>query len=310
MTTKAINTSPFRAVATLTYSRPALVLALLLLAPMLWLGVIYLGSLFALFAQSFFHVDEFSGVIVYEVGLSTYAELLTQANLDIIMRSLVMATVVTIAAAIVSVPLAVYIAFHAGPRLKAVLFAAVLLPLWSSYLVRVYAWKLILAKEGIVSWFAGMTGTQGLIDWALNLPVVGGPSLSTSYIGTFVVFLYIWLPYAILPVHAALERVPRTLLDAAADLGAKPGETFRHVILPLIVPGIAAGSIFTFALTLGDYIIPGIIGPTPLFIGQAVLAHQGAAGNLPLAAAFSVAPLVILAVYLYIARRLGAFDAL
>jgi putative spermidine/putrescine transport system permease protein len=310
MTTKAINTSPFRALATLTYSRPALVLGLLLLAPMLWLGVIYLGSLFALFAQSLFHVDEFSGVIVYELGLSTYAELLTQANLDIIMRSLVMATIVTIAAAFVSVPLAVYIALHAGPRLKAVLYAAVLLPLWSSYLVRVYAWKLILAKEGIVSWFAGMTGTQGLIDSALNLPVVGGPSLSTSYIGTFIVFLYIWLPYAILPVHAALERVPRTLLDAAADLGAKPGETFRHVILPLIIPGIAAGSIFTFALTLGDYIIPGIIGPTPLFIGQAVLAHQGAAGNLPLAAAFSVAPLVILAGYLYVARRLGAFDAL
>jgi putative spermidine/putrescine transport system permease protein len=310
MTTKAANESPFRALSTFTYARPHVVLVLLLLAPMLWLGVIYLGSLFALFAQSFFHVDEFSGVIVREVGLSTYAELFTQANLDIIMRSMTMAALVTIAAAFVSVPLAVYIALHAGPRLKAVLYAAVLLPLWSSYLVRVYAWKLILAKEGIVSWLAGTIGAQPLIDWALNLPVVGGPSLSTSYIGTFIVFLYIWLPYAILPVHAALERVPRTLLDAAADLGAKPGEAFRHVILPLIVPGIAAGSIFTFSLTLGDYIIPGIIGPTPLFIGQAVLAHQGAAGNLPLAAAFSVAPLVILAAYLYVARRLGAFDAL
>ena len=311
MTTKAVAAiGPLRRVATFTYARPRLVLGLLLLPPMLWLGVIYLGSLFALFAQSFFHIDEFSGVIIREVGLSTYGELLTPANTDILLRSMTMAALVTIAAAFVSVPLALYIALYAGPRLKAVLYAAVLLPLWSSYLVRVYAWKLILAKEGIVSWAAGTVGAQSAIDWALNLPVVGGPSLSTSYIGTFIVFLYIWLPYAILPVHAALERVPRTLLDAAADLGARPGAAFRHVIVPLIVPGIAAGSIFTFSLTLGDYIIPGIIGPTPLFIGQAVLAHQGAAGNLPLAAAFSVAPLVILAVYLYLARRLGAFDAL
>ena len=308
--TAAVARNPLRQAATFAYGRPTLVLVLLLLPPLLWLGVIYLGSLFALFAQSFFHIDDFSGVIVREFGLSTYEELFTPANMDILLRSMTMAALVTIAAAFVSVPVALYIALYAGPKLKAVLFAAVLLPLWSSYLVRVYAWKLILAKEGIVSWAASATGTTPVIDWALNLPVIGGPSLSTSYIGTFVVFLYIWLPYAILPVHAALERVPRTLLDASADLGAKPGETFRHVILPLIVPGIAAGSIFTFSLTLGDYIIPGIIGPTPLFIGQAVLAHQGAAGNLPLAAAFSVAPLMILGVYLYIARRLGAFDAL
>ena len=308
--TAAVARNPLRQAATFVYGRPTLVLFLLLLPPLLWLGVIYLGSLFALFAQSFFHIDDFSGVIVREFGISTYEELFTPANMDILLRSMTMAALVTIAAAFVSVPVALYIALYAGPKLKAVLFAAVLLPLWSSYLVRVYAWKLILAKEGIVSWAASATGTTPVIDWALNLPVIGGPSLSTSYIGTFVVFLYIWLPYAILPVHAALERVPRTLLDASADLGAKPGETFRHVILPLIVPGIAAGSIFTFSLTLGDYIIPGIIGPTPLFIGQAVLAHQGAAGNLPLAAAFSVAPLMILGVYLYIARRLGAFDAL
>ncbi len=302
--------SPLRQLATFSYARPGFVLLLLLLPPLLWLGVIYLGSLFALFAQSFFHIDDFSGVIVREIGLSTYAELLTPANMDILLRSLTMAALVSIAAAFVAVPLALYMALYAGPRLKTLLYAAVLLPLWSSYLVRVYAWKLILAKEGIISWAAGSIGAQGAIDWALNIPVIGGPSLSTSYIGTFIVFLYIWLPYAILPVHAALERVPRSLLDAASDLGARPGEAFRHVIVPLIIPGIAAGSIFTFSLTLGDYIIPGIIGPTPLFIGQAVLAHQGAAGNLPLAAAFSVAPLAILGVYLYLARRLGAFDAL
>lgn len=294
----------------LFHRHPGAVAGLLLLGPLLWLGIIYLGSLFALFMQSFFHVDDFSGVIVRDFGWSTYQELLTPANIDILVRTAAMAALVTVCAALVAVPIALYMALHAGPRLKALLYVGVLLPLWSSYLVRVYAWKLILAKEGIISWLVSRLHAQPLLDALLGLPTIGGPSLSTSYIGTFIVFLYIWLPYAILPVHASLERVPRSLLDAAADLGATPPVAIRKVVLPLIVPGIAAGSIFTFSLTLGDYIIPGIIGPTPLFIGQAVLAHQGAAGNLPLAAAFSVAPVLILAVYLAIARRFGAFDAL
>lgn len=285
-------------------------LTALLVPPLMWLGVVYLGSLFALFAQSFFHIDEFSGVIVHKFGLETYANLFRRANLDIIQRSATMAALVTVAASIVALPIALYMALYARPRLKAVFFVGVLLPLWSSYLVRVYAWKLILAKEGIANWLAAHLGLSGALNAVLALPGIGGPSLSTSYIGTFIVFLYVWLPYAILPIHAALERVPKSLLEAAADLNASSRATFVHVVLPLIIPGIAAGSIFTFSLTLGDYIIPGIIGPPPLFIGQAVLAHLGAAGNLPLAAAFSVAPLLILAGYLYVARRLGAFDAL
>jgi len=176
--------------------------------------------------------------------------------------------------------------------------------------VRVYAWKLILAKEGIVTWFAGKIHLTWALDAVLATPVLGGPSLSISYIGSFLVFLYIWLPFMILPIVAALERVPSSLTEASADLGATPHQTFRKVILPLAFPGVVAGSIFTFSLTLGDYIIPGIIGNSRPFIGQAVYQLQGTAGNIPLAAAFTIVPIIIMAIYLTIARRLGAFDAL
>jgi putative spermidine/putrescine transport system permease protein len=182
--------------------------------------------------------------------------------------------------------------------------------LWSNYLVRVYAWKLILAKEGAITWVFGKLHLSWLLDGVLAIPVIGGPSLSASYIGTCIVFIYIWLPYMILPIEAALERVPRSLLEASADLGARPGETLRKVILPLAVPGIAAGSIFTFSLTLGDYIIPNLVGASRPFIGQVVYSYQGTAGNLPLAAAFAVVPVVVMGIYLAIARRFGAFDAL
>ena len=199
---------------------------------------------------------------------------------------------------------------YAQGRAKAFLYLLIMMPLWSSYLVRVYAWKLILAKEGVISWAADATGTSWLLDRILGLPVIGGPSLSVSYLGMFLVFTYIWLPYMILPVQAALERVPGSLLEAAADLGARPRQTFRTVILPLAFPGVVAGSIFTFSLTLGDYIIPYIVGTSSLFIGQVVYLQQGTAGNIPLAAAFSVLPIVIMTVYLTVAKRLGAFDAL
>ena len=221
-----------------------------------------------------------------------------------------MAAAVTVASACIAFPIAYYAARHAGPRMKALFYLGVMLPLWSSYLVRVYAWKLILAKEGIISWAAEQTHLTWLLDGILALPVIGGPSLSVSYLGMFLVFTYIWLPYMILPVQAALERVPASLIEASADLGARPGTTLRKVILPLAFPGIVAGSIFTFSLTLGDYIIPYIIGTSSLFIGQAVYLQQGTAGNIPLAAAFSIVPIVIMAIYLTVAKRLGAFDAL
>ena len=184
------------------------------------------------------------------------------------------------------------------------------MPLWSSYLVRVYSWKLILAREGIVSWFLERAHLQGALDWALTAPVIGGPSLSQSFLGMFIVFVYIWLPYMILPLEASLERVPDSYLEASSDLGASGRLTFRKVVFPLALPGLIAGSIFTFSLTLGDFIIPTIIGNSSLFLGAAVYIQQGTAGNLPLAAAFAVVPIVIMGLYLFGARRLGAFEAL
>jgi putative spermidine/putrescine transport system permease protein len=296
--------------STALYRRPRLLLTLCLGPPLLWLGVIYLGALLALLLQSFFYVDEFSGLVVRRFSLATYRELLTIANLDIVVRTTLMAAVVTVAAAGLAFPLAYFMVRRASLRLKALLYLGVMLPLWSSYLVRVYSWKLLLAKEGIVTWLAERLGLAWLLEAVLAVPVVGGPSLSTAYLGTFLVFLYVWLPFMILPIGAALERVPRSLLEASADLGARPAQTFRRVIWPLALPGVAAGSIFTFSLTLGDYIIPGIIGGSQPFIGQAVVQHQGTAGNIPMAAALTVVPIAIMAVYLTVARRLGAFEAL
>lgn len=296
--------------STFLYRRPLMLLSLLLVPPLLWLGVVYLGALAALLMQSFFSIDEFSGLINYEFTLRTYGELFSPANMDIVLRTVSMAAAVTLASAMIAFPIAYYMARYAKGRVKALFYLAVMLPLWSSYLVRVYSWKLILAKEGILNWMLAKLNLLWMMDGLLALPVVGGTSLSVSYLGTFLVFLYIWMPYMILPIQAALERVPVSLIEASSDLGARPGQVFRTVILPLAFPGVVAGSIFTFSLTLGDYIIPGIIGSSRFFIGQAVYAHQGIAGNIPLAAAFSVVPIVIMAMYLSAAKKLGAFDAL
>ncbi|SSC71778.1 unnamed protein product [Ciceribacter sp. T2.26MG-112.2] len=294
----------------LFWRRPNLLLLLMLVPPVLWLGIIYIGSLIALLLQSFFSIDEFSGMINYELTLSTYGQLLNPANFDIIVRTVLMAAVVTLASAVLAFPIAYYAARYATGKWKAFFYLGVMLPLWSSYLVKVYAWKLILAKEGILTWAFDKLHLTWLLDAILAIPVIGGNSLSISYIGTFLVFVYVWLPFMILPVQAALERVPGNLIEASGDLGARPNQTFRHVLLPLALPGIIAGSIFTFSLTLGDYIIPQIVGSSRLFIGQAVYAQQGTAGNVPLAAAFSVVPIVIMGVYLWAAKRMGAFDAL
>jgi putative spermidine/putrescine transport system permease protein len=299
-----------RRTARLLYRNGWLVLLLLLVPPILWLGVIYLGSLFALLLQSFYSVDDFTGMIVPEFTLSTYGQLFTAANMDVVLRTGMMAASVTIVCALIAFPIAYYAARYATGRTKAAFYIAIMLPLWSSYLVKVYAWKLILSREGVITWLADQLHLTWLLDGILALPVVGGPSLSSAYLGTATVFVYIWLPYMILPLQAALERVPRSLTEASADLGAKPGQTFHTVILPLAFPGVVAGSIFTFSLTLGDYIIPGIIGSSRPFIGQVVLQLQGTAGNVPLAAAFTVVPIAIMAVYLTAAKRLGAFDAL
>jgi putative spermidine/putrescine transport system permease protein len=272
---------------------------------------VYLASLFALLSQSFYAIDEFTARVVPELTLATYRQLFTQpANVDIVVRTLLMAVAVTIACGIIAFPVANYMARHAGPKMKAFFYVGVMLPMWTSYLVKVYAWRLILAKQGILSWGFGAIGAMPLLDQVLATPVVGGPSLASSYFGMFIVFVYMWLPFMILPLAAALERVPGSLLQASADLGARPGQTFRNVVLPLALPGLAAGSVFTFSLTLGDYIIPSVVGAPGFFIGMMVYQQQGTAGNLPLAAAFSVVPIVLIGLYLVLAKRLGAFDAL
>ncbi len=291
-------------------ARPKLLTLLLLLPPLLWIGIVYIGSLFALLLQSFYSLDYFSGLVVREFTLSTYAQLLDEANVQIILRTVAMASLVTIACAVIAFPIAYYAARYTRGWTKALFYLAVMMPLWSSYLVKIYAWKLILAKEGILTWLAETVHLSWLINGVLAVPIIGGPSLSFSYVGTFLVFVYVWIPYMILPIQAALERVPANYIEASADLGANPRQTFRTVIFPLALPGIIAGSIFTFSLTLGDYIVPTIVGNSRLFIGQAVYTLQGTAGDVPLAAAFTVVPMLIMAIYLWMAKRMGAFDVL
>jgi putative spermidine/putrescine transport system permease protein len=302
--------SPLRRLLNYFYRHPNITLLLLLLLPLTWLVVVYLGSISAMLVQSFFYIDDFSGRIIREFSLRTYQDLATPSHLDIVLRTVGMAAAVSVASALIAFPFAYYMARYASVRTRGLLYLAVMIPLWSSYLVRVYAWKLILADEGIVTWFFNGLGLGGVLDAILAIPAIGGRSLSFSFIGMFIVFVYIWLPYMILPINAALERVPKSLIEASGDLGARPGYTFRHVILPLAFPGVIAGSIFTFSLTLGDYIIPQIIGNSSYFLGGAVYVHYGTSGNIPLAAALTVVPILIMLVYLTIARRLGAFDAL
>lgn len=292
------------------YRRPRLLLALLLLPPLVWFVVVYLGALLAMLLNSFYSLDGFTGQVVHRLTLSTYAKLADPTNVQIFARTTFMALCVTLASIAIAFPLSYYMARFAPPRLKTVLYMAVTLPLWSSYVVRVYSWRLILAQEGIVSWFTHLIHIDGLLDWYLGLPFVGGTSLAVSSTGIFLVFVYIWLPYMILPIQTALERVPRSLVEASGDLGANPGQTFRNVILPLALPGVVAGSIFTFSLTLGDFIVPTLFGNSSFFIGKAVLTYQGTSGNIPLAAAFTMGPIVIMIGYLLMARKLGAFDAL
>ncbi len=300
-----------RRLSDVLYVRPLLLLSLLLIPPLLWLGIIYLGSLFNLMLYSFYSLNDFTGQVEYRFSLSAFQQLFSSsANVDIVVRTTLMALVVTLACIAIGFPIAYYIAFYTKGNARTFWYLMVLLPLWSSYLIKVYAWRLILAGEGVVSWFFNLLGLGWLLQGILSVPVVGGPSLSNSYLGMFLVFTYIWLPYMILPIITALERVPKSLIQASSDLGARPGQTFRKIIWPLVIPGVAAGSIFTFSLTLGDYIIPQVVGQPGFFIGQMVYVQQGTAGNLPLAAAFSVVPVVIIAIYLLIVRRMGAFNAL
>lgn len=307
----AVPVSLVRRVSSYLYRHANLYLLLLLAPPLLWFGVVYLGSLFALLVQSGYRFDDFTMAVTPDLTIANYVAIVRDpANYDVVVRTTVMAVCVTMASALLAFPIAYYMARYAKGWKKGFFYVAVMLPMWASYIVKVYAWTVILAQGGIVYWFADTLGLRGVLDAILQLPVLGGTSLSTSNLGRFVVFTYIWLPFMILPIQASIERIPANLLQASADLGARPRQTFRTVILPLAIPGIAAGSIFTFALTLGDYIIPQLVGPSGLFIGTMVYTMQGSIGNVPMAAAFTMVPMVLIGIYLVLAKRLGAFDAL
>ncbi len=281
------------------WRRPRLAIAALAALPAAWFLGFYLAALAALFVSSFWSVDQLSGELLPGWSLDNFRTLLTEPTYRIVaQRTLFLSAAVTITDALLAWPFAYYMARAASPRGRAALMAAVMLPLWSSYLARVYAWRLILSHDGA-------------LNWALHL--VGLPSQSFAYTNwaMWVVFSYLWLPFMILPVYAAMERIPQSLLEASDDLGAGSFMTIRRIVVPMVLPGLVAGSIFTFSLTLGDFITPMLVGgPSSDFIGNVVYTSVGVANNVPFAAAYAVLPLLVMAFYLMIARRTGAFEAL
>jgi putative spermidine/putrescine transport system permease protein len=281
------------------FRRPWLRAVLLLSGPGAWFVLIYLAALVVLFISALWTVEPFTGKLVHHWTLDNFKTLVNvPAYRTIALRTVGIAAAVTVTDAVLALPFAFFAVRIASARLRSVLFVAVLIPLWSSYLVRVYVWRLILSKDGI-------------LNWTLEKLGLGALNVGYSNWAIWIVFSYIWLPFMILPIWAAMERVPDSFLEASADLGARGWRTFRSVLLPMLLPGIAAGSIFTFSLTLGDFITPTLVGGAGSdFIGNVVYQSVGIANNVPFAAAYAVVPLVIMGVYLLLARRLGAFEAL
>jgi putative spermidine/putrescine transport system permease protein len=281
------------------YRRPWARATLLLGAPGAWFLLIYLAALVVLFISAFWRVDDFTGKLVHAWNLDNFRQIATDSTYrTIALRTIGIAAAVTVTDAVLAFPFAFFAARLASPRLRSALFVIVLVPLWTSYLVRVYAWRLILAKKGI-------------LNWALDQLGIGSVGVAYSNWAMWIVFSYIWLPFMILPTWLALERVPDSYLEASGDLGAHGWTTFRRVLLPLALPGVAAGSIFTFSLTLGDFITPTLVGGAGSdFIGNVVFRNVGISNNVPFAAAFAVVPVIVMALYLLLARRLGAFEAL
>jgi putative spermidine/putrescine transport system permease protein len=283
-----------RRLAAWLHARPRVRLALLLAGPVAWLVVAYLGALAVLFINSLWQRDEFTGLVQRTFTLSNFSDLLSNPLYrTVVLRTAGMAGLVTITCAVLAFPIAYYMARVASPRVRGLLAVAVVMPLWASYLIKAYSWRLILSEGGLLNWLLEPLGLRG-------------PGLTE--VGLWLVFTYLWLPYMILPLYAGLERIPSSLLEASADLGAHATTTFRRVILPLVVPALAAGSIFTFSLTLGDYIAPSLITTTQ-FVGNLIYLNFGAP-DLPFAAALSLVPLAIMLGYLLLARRLGAFESL
>jgi putative spermidine/putrescine transport system permease protein len=281
------------------FRRPRLRAGLTLSPPLGWFVLLYLAALAVLLISAFWTVDPFTSEVVHNWTTRNFKTLIEEPTYrTIALRTIGIAAAVTITDAILAFPFAYFAARLAPRRLRTVLFVLVLLPLWSSYLARVYSWRLILAHDGAVNW------TLGKLH-------MGSVSVGYSNTAMWIVFSYIWLPFMILPIWAAIERVPDSLLEASSDLGARSWKTFRRVLLPLALPGVVAGSIFTFSLTLGDYITPTLVGGASSdFIGNVVYRNVGVSNNVPFAAAFATVPVIVMGVYLAIARRLGAFEAL
>jgi putative spermidine/putrescine transport system permease protein len=283
-----------RRLADLFHGRPRLQVGSLLSGPIGWLVIGYLGSLAVLLVASFWSVNAISGELQKTLTFDNYKELLEQSVYkDVAVRTIGIAAAATITDALIAFPIAFYMAKVASPRVKGLLVVAILMPLWSFYLVKVYAWQTMLASNGV-------------INWALDPIGVSGPGYGSTAV--WLVESYLWLPYMILPIYAGLERIPNSMISASEDLGAKPWNTFRLVVLPLAFPAVVAGSIFTFSLTLGDYITPTLVSPDTQFIGNVVYSQH--TNNLPLASAFAVVPIIVMVIYLVIARRLGAFEHL
>jgi putative spermidine/putrescine transport system permease protein len=277
------------------YRRPRVQLGLLLSAPLGWLLIAYIGSLALLAVSAFWRLDPFSGNIVTEPTLKNFQDIIgTDIYRTVAFRTIRFAALVTITDVILAFPIAYFMARVAAPRTRALLVVSILLPLWSGYLVKVYAWRLILSENGLLNW--------ALAPFGLHGPGYGE-------VAVWLVMSYLWLPYMIIPIFAGLERIPESILEASGDLGAHAGTTFRRVVLPMVFPAVVAGSIFTFSLTLGDYITPALVSSTP-FLGNVIASNVGVAGNQPLAAAYAFVPAIVMTIYLLVARRLGAFDAL
>ena len=295
--TGAADGGAVRRLSTALYRHKGGRLLLTLGPPLAWMLVIYLGSLALLLAFSFWRLDVFTSEIVHDWGLTSFRTLWEgEVYRTIALRTVGIAAAVTVTDIVLAFPLAYHAARLATPRMRNALLIAVVLPLWANYLVRVFAWRIILTPNGFLNWLAGSVG-------------LGSLQLGRSNWAVWLTSVYLWLPFTLLPIYSALERIPESFLEASSDLGARGWFTFRRVVFPLILPGIVAGSIFSFSLTLGDYIVPELVGNTQ-FIGNVIYDNVGVAGNIPLAAAFALVPIVVMAVYLLLAKRAGAFESL
>ncbi|PWU52460.1 spermidine/putrescine ABC transporter permease [Micromonospora globispora] len=286
---------PVRRLSAWLHRHAGVRLAALLTAPLLWLVVAYLGSLAVLLVSALWTVNGFTGAVVHQPTLDNFRTILSdEVYRAVTLRSVGVAAAVTAIDALIALPMAFYMAKVARPRYRRWLVVAILTPLWASYLVKAYAWRVLLANGGPVDWLLGGPGN--------------GPGYGLT--ATVLVLAYLWLPYMILPIYAGLERLPDSLLEASGDLGARAGRTLRAVVLPVIVPSVIAGSIFTFSLSLGDYITVQIVGGKTQLIGNLVYANIGAANNLPFAAALATIPVLIMVIYLVAVRRSGALEEL